>query len=85
MCIYLDGDLRPLKRPVTLNTRIIIPYNKLEGILGDHLIKYKGFVWTSKEDIKLFPDILHLSNPMPTGDYETLMIRYIQSIEGARQ
>jgi hypothetical protein len=89
MCLYAPpGDLTTPKHKAG-DTRHnkrqprIIPYNHIEAILGDHMIKYQGLVWVTQEDVKLFPDVLHIYNPMPQSDYDILMVRLIDSIEGA--
>jgi hypothetical protein len=62
-------------------TLVIIPYNRLECILGDHLIRYNGLIWTTEEDLKLFPNTLTLKNPTPTEEFNRLMTDFFKALE----
>jgi len=64
--------------------QVVIPYNKLEAIYGDYSIKYKGFIWNTKEDLKTFPDILTLSNPLPTEEFNKMMLDFVKAIGGGK-
>ena len=64
--------------------QVVIPYNKLEAILGDYCIRYKGCIWTTEEDIKTFPDTLTLKNPMAIDEFKEMYIKFLTALEGGK-
>jgi len=59
-----------------------IEYSEIEQIIESHLIVYKGIVYNTVEDLKTYPDIITIKDPITREEFFDISDRLQEALRG---